>query len=627
MAAKFWWVATPLGLYLAWLLLRYVRNQWPTRFALNVHISLLLMLYLLITAGLGIFWVANQQLPVFDAHYLFGYAMLLLLGLHLYWNLPLVWRYFKRAPEKSAVRPSAAKLGQIFLFLAVLGLAWQLGRQQAQPVWPEAAPLAANALQTGTGEAKAAHDPNLALVLRYHEYSSESRSSVFARAASVNWGAAPEEFKTYPGAQRIALPKLRSSGHGWDAALHGPRARQQALQLAELGEILYLTAGITARRGGSAMRASPSSGGLFPAELYVAVQNVAQLAPGLYHYDVEGESLEKLADSAGLQQVQAALSQTAPVTLIVSAIMARTGYKYRDRAYRYVAADLGHLLENLRLASHAAGMDTKLLPAFDETRVGRALDLNLQQESVLAAMNLYPAAEAGAATVARRFLPSAAGVSSLGVTGLIQQATSLHLQAGPTTPSSTPGTKGILPLPPTASIKTDVHSLIAQRRSQRRFSQQAVALPALAAMLQRLQINSQLSHALQAHLVINRVQGVAPGIYQFLPGQGLRLVRGGDFAAAAQAAALDQDVIGDAAVVLLISARKDAVLAEGARAYRHMFLEAGMVGERWLLGALAQGLGACPVGAFYDDEAASLLGLDAKQHWVLHFAALGEIAP
>ena len=30
------------------------------------------MAYLLCTAGLGLFWVANQQLPVFDWHYLFG---------------------------------------------------------------------------------------------------------------------------------------------------------------------------------------------------------------------------------------------------------------------------------------------------------------------------------------------------------------------------------------------------------------------------------------------------------------------------------------------------------------------------------------------------------------------------
>jgi len=55
------------------------------------------------------------------------------------------------------------------------------------------------------------------------------------------------------------------------------------------------------------------------------------------------------------------------------------------------------------------------------------------------------------------------------------------------------------------------------------------------------------------------------------------------------------------------------------------FLEAGLMGERWLLGAVARGLGACPVGAFYDDEAAALVKTE-KGSWVLHFAALGQVA-
>jgi nitroreductase len=75
-----------------------------------------------------------------------------------------------------------------------------------------------------------------------------------------------------------------------------------------------------------------------------------------------------------------------------------------------------------------------------------------------------------------------------------------------------------------------------------------------------------------------------------------------------------------------VAAERRALLAEGARGYRHAFLEAGMVGERWLLGATARGLGACPVGAFYDDEAAALIGIDGRREWVLHFAALGVVA-
>ena len=41
-------------------------------------VGLLLLFYFAATAGLGIFWVARQELPVFDWHYLFGYVTLVL---------------------------------------------------------------------------------------------------------------------------------------------------------------------------------------------------------------------------------------------------------------------------------------------------------------------------------------------------------------------------------------------------------------------------------------------------------------------------------------------------------------------------------------------------------------------
>ena len=132
-----------------------------------------------------------------------------------------------------------------------------------------------------------------------------------------------------------------------------------------------------------------------------------------------------------------------------------------------------------------------------------------------------------------------------------------------------------------------------------------------------------MSGAVTLNVVANRVGGLPRGVYRYLPQHALERVRSGDLQAAAQSAALSQDVIGDAAAVLVLSAERDAILSQGARGYRHVLIEAGLVGERWLLGATARGLAACPVGAFYDDEAAALIGRDANRHWVLHFAAVG----
>ncbi|HEU4375702.1 MAG TPA: SagB/ThcOx family dehydrogenase, partial [Telluria sp.] len=166
-------------------------------------------------------------------------------------------------------------------------------------------------------------------------------------------------------------------------------------------------------------------------------------------------------------------------------------------------------------------------------------------------------------------------------------------------------------------------SAIGTRRSQRRFAAAPVPLAALSSILADMAQPPQLSDAVRIHLVVSRVDGLAPGVYRYLAGHALERVRAGDFAAQAQSAALSQEVIGAAAVVLVLSAEREPMLAAGARGYRQGFLEAGMIGERWLLGAVARGLAACPVGAFYDDEAAALIGVDRRRQWVLHFAALG----
>ncbi|WP_229459487.1 SagB/ThcOx family dehydrogenase [Massilia cavernae] len=215
------------------------------------------------------------------------------------------------------------------------------------------------------------------------------------------------------------------------------------------------------------------------------------------------------------------------------------------------------------------------------------------------------------------YLPGAAAAStSIGVTGVIQRATSLREEAAP------PGE--LIPLPAPVVAGKDLYATIAARRSERRFGSGPVALETLSSILDGMAQPPQLSAAVHANIVVNRVAGLPPGVYRFLPRQhALVRLRSGDFATAARSAALSQDVIGDAAVVLVLSAARVQVLAEGARAYRQVLIEAGLVSERWLLGAAARGMAACPVGAFYDDEAAALLGADPKEHWVLHFAALG----
>lgn len=478
---------------------------------------------------------------------------------------------------------------------AGLGAAFLLGTRQRAAELPPPVP------------AMAAPDA-VAAVVRFHEFSSESRASVLRRAPGIDWGAPPAPFKPYPDAPHVVLERGGVGAAGLSEALRSAAPRSAPLRLAELGDILFMGAGVTARRGGYALRAAPSSGALFSSELYVIARAVDGLPAGAYHYDPDRHRLDALGPAPVIAGVDAA-----DAVIVATSMFRRTGYKYRDRAYRYVTADTGHLLENLRAAGQAAGMQAQPVRRFDEAQVARAVGVDGVEEGVLALLALRRGAAVPAAPPARFVSPPAAP-SALGVTGAVHQATSLRLAA----PSS-----AAVELPAPQRAGMPLRRVIAERRSQRRFSGDAVPLAALSAILADVAQPPQLSDAVRIHLVVNRVAGLAPGVYRYVGGHALEIVRGGDLAAAARSAALSQEVIGQAAVVLVLSAEREPMLAEGARGYRHAFLEAGMAGERWLLGAAARGLAACPVGAFYDDEAAALVGADRRREWVLHFAALG----
>jgi SagB-type dehydrogenase family enzyme len=677
------WVALPLLVATAMLAWLMVRGRTPSRQAVNIVSSVLLLAYVATTAGLGIFWVANQQLPVFDWHYLFGYGTVLLVLVHLAFNFPLVWRFFVRRRKaaatparRPAAGPVAARRGVLGALgvMAATGTAFVLGMRHGgrAPAPEQPSPAAAN-----DAPAPDAAQSALALVERFHEHSSHSRAGVFARAPAVAWGDPPPPFKLHAGVPRVALSPVGAS-------------RAAAFDAAALGDVLWHTTGVTERRGGLYLRASPASGALFSTELYVAVRDVPGLAAGLWHYDPRGHALEHLRGEAADRLLAGAIPEAAlgeaPAWVVATAMFRRTGHKYRDRTYRYVLADLGHALENLRVAAHARGARARFMTTFDESRAAQALGVDEAEEGVLAVIALAPDAnlqrtparptqprESGTAAPAGdvrpfgpqgpaesqgRWAPShaegyaqspsgsgwqpapvqRADGSRLGVTASVHAATSLRAAApnairsnAPAAPHAGQSLEDLIELPSPQPVTPDWLRVIATRRSVRRYAGSPLPMEALAAVLSHMTTRHAaiLSPAVRVNVVAHAVAGLEPGAYRYLPERHAlvpRRVPVTGLRAASRAAALDQDVIGDAAAVFVLSIDRATFAADpagAARGYRHAFLEAGLVGERVYLEAAARGLGACAVGAFYDDEASALAGVDPAREWVVHFAALG----
>ena len=110
------------------------------------------------------------------------------------------------------------------------------------------------------------------------------------------------------------------------------------------------------------------------------------LPAGVYHYDPDQQRLDVIGPMPAA--TGAPTADDADAVVVATSIFRRTGYKYRDRAYRYVTADTGHLLENLRVAGQAAGMQAQLEARFDEAQLARAIGVDGIEEGVLAVMAL-----------------------------------------------------------------------------------------------------------------------------------------------------------------------------------------------------------------------------------------------
>lgn len=212
---------------------------------------------------------------------------------------------------------------------------------------------------------------------------------------TLDWESMPEPYKEYTTPlARVPLPKpvFTAKEDLW-TLLEERRSRRdyiasETLRLEDLSTLLWATQGFTARYGGTYFRTAPSAGGLYPIETYLSVRAVDSVLPGIYHFRPQDFDLEFLREGnyardlagAALQQE---IVQSAQVTFIWSAVLARSKWKYRERAYRYIYLDAGHIAQNLYLAGEALSLSVCTVGAFFDDEVNKIVGLDGAEETVI----------------------------------------------------------------------------------------------------------------------------------------------------------------------------------------------------------------------------------------------------
>ena len=170
---------------------------------------------------------------------------------------------------------------------------------------------------------------------------------------------------------------------------------EKAVTGAELAFLLWSAQGIQDFRGANqvaTLRPAPSGGARHPFELYIAVQNVEGLSPGLYRYVPLAHVGEKRVAIAYLgafadyePRITALLAgqkwaAQAPLVLFFSAVPYRAEWRYKEASHRVMLIDLGHVGQNVMLSAKALGLGSCCCAAYDQALCDEALGLDGEQE-------------------------------------------------------------------------------------------------------------------------------------------------------------------------------------------------------------------------------------------------------
>ena len=203
------------------------------------------------------------------------------------------------------------------------------------------------------------------------------------------------------------------------------------------------------------------------------------------------------------------------------------------------------------------------------------------------------------------------------------------------------------PLPPLPAdlVGPPIADVIAARRSHRNFSPDQLDLTELSAILQwsygvtaevgipggarqsfRAAPSAGALYPAEIYLAARAVTGLEPGIYHFeVPNASLALLERGDPTDRLHGICCGQDYARQAGIVLLITAVLERTKRKyGERGYRYVLLDIGHVAENLYLACTALGLAVTTTGAFFDDDAADLLGIDGCDEAVMYVAFVGK---
>jgi SagB-type dehydrogenase family enzyme len=493
----------------------------------------------------------------------------------------------------------------------------------------------------------------------YHRHTSYDRDRM--EGHFLDWSNQPSVYKEYHNLKVVPLPVATPIPEASlsEIALSSPVEKLPAsFSLEQLSHLFSLAYRLTAKsrhaKGELFYRSVPSAGALYPCELYVATRSLPGLPGGLYHYAIGRRGLVQLRSGNYLGDPSCpSLSGTgkeAPLLMFfVTAIFFRSAWKYRARSYRYHLMDSGHLLESLTLALKTLYLPCEVILDFEDQGINSFLGCDAKREVCLAIVSVgCRGASDGFTPRASADLPQSASAASqvsrkeivypalqqihLASTSLVTPTGAIPAMIGevgevPTSWKAIPES-GVWP------EQMHYHEVVGRRRSHRNFIKAGISQPVFEAFITLLCAGNEVPDSRSQHqrqsivegFLAGNVEGFDPGCYWLDESQHrVGMIRSGGLLARMAHICLDQEWLTQASLHFFFATNLELLdKVWGPRGYRYAMMTAGRLGQRIYLAATAFGLGCCGIGAFYDREAAALLGLNEASA-MLYLLAVGPV--
>ena len=209
----------------------------------------------------------------------------------------------------------------------------------------------------------------------------------------LEWSKRPDTYKQYPEKPRIVLSPPQTEGGAplWEILSKRRSERDfltQPVSAHQVSQLLWAAQGITAEQFGYKFRTVPSAGALYPVETYLVINDVEEIPQGVYHYNVLEHSLEQVKEGDYRVQIaRAALDQRigydANLVFAWTAVLERCKWKYKQRAFRYIYLDAGHIAQTVAVAAVSLELGTCQIAALYDEEVNDLLGVDGMEETAI----------------------------------------------------------------------------------------------------------------------------------------------------------------------------------------------------------------------------------------------------